>query len=76
MDSVTQIRLLVLLGLVFYLAPTVMVLGRPKRNKVAIIALNIVGGWTVVGWIIALVWSLTDDDKPAASDRAPAPRER
>jgi len=36
--------------------------GRRRRrhhNRVAIFALNLLAGWTAVGWIIALVWALT-----------------
>ena len=32
---------------------------RGHRQVVAIAALNLLLGWTVLGWIIALVWSLT-----------------
>lgn len=32
---------------------------RRHHNVVAIFVLNLLLGWTIVGWIIALVWSLT-----------------
>jgi len=32
-----------------------------KRSSGAIIALNILLGWTFIGWVVALVWSLTAD---------------
>ena len=40
-----------------YMIPTI--IGRKKRNYVAIAALNILAGWTIIGWIIALTWALT-----------------
>jgi nitric oxide reductase large subunit len=43
-----------------YLLPTLV--GRGKRNAVAIAVLNIMLGWTVVGWIAALVWACTADE--------------
>ena len=44
-----------------YLIPTI--LGRKKRKSAAIAVLNIYLGWTVIGWIVALVWaSLGDRD--------------
>ena len=35
---------------------------RNKRNKMAIFALNFFLGWTLVGWVVSLVWSLTVDE--------------
>lgn len=48
-----------LLGLLFYFLPSL--LGRHKKNIGAIFALNLLLGWTFVGWIIALVWGLSRD---------------
>jgi len=42
-----------------YLIPTI--LGRKKRKSAAIAVLNIYLGWTVIGWIVALVWSSLGD---------------
>ncbi len=52
-----------LLGLLFYFLPTVA--GFKKRNAGAIFVLNLLLGWTVIGWIIALVWGLTKDPQRA-----------
>jgi hypothetical protein len=35
------------------------ILGRKKRNVTAIFTLNLLLGWTVIGWVVALVWALT-----------------
>jgi uncharacterized membrane protein YqaE (UPF0057 family) len=32
-----------------------------KRHFGAIFILNLLTGWTIVGWIIAMVWALTDE---------------
>src|SRR5882757_4628229 len=34
---------------------------RNKRNVGAIFALNFLLGWTLVGWVVALVWALSHD---------------
>jgi len=47
-----------------------------KANYDAIRTLNLLAGWTVVGWIVAMVWATAKDDtremreipKPAASN--------
>ncbi len=46
--------------LILYFAPSVIAFARSHHNKWAIFALNLLLGWTVLGWIGALVWSLTD----------------
>lgn len=44
-----------------YFLPGLIGLVRGHHNGNAITALNLLAGWTVIGWIIALVWSLTDN---------------
>jgi len=44
-----------------YFLPTFIAYTSRKANKVAILALNLLAGWTVIGWIIASIWSLTKD---------------
>jgi hypothetical protein len=44
---------------VCYFVPTIVAFSRAHHNAGAICALNIFLGWTVVGWVTALVWSLT-----------------
>lgn len=53
------IVLLSVLGLIVYFLPSFIAWN--KRNSGAIIALNILLGWTFIGWVVALVWSLTAD---------------
>lgn len=46
-----------LLGLALYLFPSFVALLTRKRNALAILVLNFFLGWTVVGWVGALVWA-------------------
>jgi hypothetical protein len=41
-----------------YFLPSI--LAHHKRNAGAIFVLNLLTGWTVVGWIIAFIWALSD----------------
>lgn len=52
---------LVLYGIpvVFYLIPTLAAASEKHHNLRAIAALNILLGWTALGWIAALIWALT-----------------
>lgn len=47
--------------LFIYLIPTLLAAYFRKRNTNAIFILNIFLGWTILGWIMALVWSFTKD---------------
>lgn len=45
-------------------------LAHEKRNFTAILWLNILAGWTFIGWIVALIWALTKE--PLGSSPQPA----
>jgi Superinfection immunity protein len=48
-------------GLVMYFLPTLIALARSKRDTLAIFLLNFFLGWSVIGWVIALVWAARQD---------------
>lgn len=50
---------------VLYFIPSINAYWKKKRNKTAVLTLNFFLGWTVIGWIVALIWSSTND-APAA----------
>ncbi|MBN1325876.1 superinfection immunity protein [Candidatus Falkowbacteria bacterium] len=50
---------LIVLGI--YFIPTFQAINSHKKNKGAIFALNLLLGWTIIGYIVALIWSLTKD---------------
>lgn len=43
----------------FYFLPAIVAWKRYHHNTTAIAALTLFAGWTVVGWIGALIWALT-----------------
>jgi hypothetical protein len=57
---------LLLLGLaVLYFVPSIVAIG--KKHVGAIVALNILLGWTFLGWVVALVWALADEPAQAVA---------
>jgi len=60
MQTITVI-VIILATLVGYSIPSIIAVQDKKRNRAAIIALDLLAGWTLVGWIVALVWALTKD---------------
>jgi hypothetical protein len=47
--------------LVMYFLPTVIALIKNKRDTLAIFLLNFFLGWTVIGWLVCLVWAAKHD---------------
>jgi hypothetical protein len=65
MDSSSIIFLLIiLLGVIIYFIPAINAYSKKKANASAVLTLNLFLGWTLIGWIVALVWSSTEDGKP------------
>jgi hypothetical protein len=46
-----------------YFIPAFVAGCRGHRNTGAIVALNLLLGWTIIGWIGALVWACTDNTR-------------
>ncbi|AEK57874.1 superinfection immunity protein [Acidithiobacillus caldus] len=55
------ILIAILFGAALYFLPTILAYLRKKSNLVAIFAMNLLLGWLFVGWVIALVWALSND---------------
>ena len=51
-------------GFLMYFLPSIIAFGRHKRDTGSIVLLNFFLGWTMIGWVIALVWA-TKNDFPA-----------
>jgi hypothetical protein len=76
MDNITMIRIIagllaVVFGVLFYFLPSF--IARRKRNARAIFLLNLLAGWTAVGWVAALIWALVNDGLPVVVVQQPAP---
>lgn len=58
-------------GIIAYLAPLWVALARGHPESAAIAALNLLLGWTVMGWLAAMVWAFSrvpgEADAPQAS---------
>ncbi len=54
----SSVLLPIVLILLYFLPSIVSITGR-HHNSSAICVLNLFLGWTFIGWVIALVWSLT-----------------
>ena len=55
--------IVIVIGLVIYFIPSAIAFDKKKKNLAAIFAVNLLLGWIFIGWIVALVWALTKDEK-------------
>jgi hypothetical protein len=54
---------LVLLVLFIYFMPTIFAGINKKQAGASILFVNVFLGWTVIGWIVCLIWSSGKDKK-------------
>jgi hypothetical protein len=61
---------LLLLGLLLwlYLLPWWVAKGRKHPNVYSIAVVNVFLGWTFIGWVICLAWSLSAAGKPQSPE--------
>ncbi|MBS7564180.1 superinfection immunity protein [Mucilaginibacter sp. Bleaf8] len=62
---------IILMIVVFPLYFLPAIVGRNKRNAISIALLNFLLGWTLIGWVGALIWALTKDNVPPAQFGSP-----
>lgn len=58
-------------ALALYASPFLVAYTRRRRNLTAIAAVNLLLGWTFVGWVVALVWALSEGTAPSEPAEAP-----
>ena len=59
--------LLLMVGI--YFVPTIIAAARGLRNRGSIIVLNIFLGWSLVGWVVALCWSVSGTAQTDTQER-------
>ena len=53
----TELLFLLIMGFVYFL-PTIVACSRNHTNALAIFILNLFLGWTLIGWVVALIWAV------------------
>lgn len=48
---------------ILYWLPTIIAIARQAHSALGVFLLNLFLGWTVLGWVIALLWSLAADNR-------------
>ena len=65
----------IIAGLCLYFLPTVIATACGVRRLASIFAVNLVVGWTVVGWVATLLWVLSERHSPPNETARPSPVE-
>jgi hypothetical protein len=55
------VEILIIIGLAVYFIPAIV--GYKKKNAIGITLLNVFLGWTIVGWVVALVWAVSSPEE-------------
>ena len=51
--------ILIVIGIALYFLPSI--IGYRKDNFISIFMLNLLLGWSFIGWVVALIWALSND---------------
>ena len=67
MGSISIVHWMVLLAITFpiYIAPSLVALGRKHEQLAMVVVINVLLGWTGLGWLIALIWAAVGKSKRA-----------
>ena len=62
MDAIGAVGLVAfaLVGLIAYFLPSIIAMKRGTDHAAGIMLLNLFLGWTLIGWVAALVWAVSD----------------
>ena len=60
--AITGIVIALVLSVCFYFLPSIIAYKKNHANKLIILVINLLLGWTLLGWGACLVWALVDTD--------------
>ena len=55
------VMILVVASAGIYFIPTYIAYKKDKKNKLPILLINLFAGWTLIGWVGALVWAVSQE---------------
>lgn len=71
--GVLGVVLIFAISIALYFLPVIVAQSRRHKNLDAIVVLDVLLGWTLVGWVITLVWAFTSNTKTAAAKPSTSP---
>lgn len=70
MESIGGLIIVLSFFLAIYFLPTIVASNRSHASTGAIFVLNLLLGWTLLGWVAALVWSFANPVRVVVNDQA------
>lgn len=52
--------LVIVIVVAIYFAPAIIAFKKERGNRVAIFVLNLLLGWSFIGWVVSLIWALKE----------------
>lgn len=59
-----DVVIILIIGFALYFLPSIVANLRKHANHNSITLLNLFLGWTIIGWVVALVWAASNSAKP------------
>ena len=69
MDAIGALIVLAIM-LAIYFLPTIVASNRGHQSAGAIFFLNLLLGWTLLGWVVAFVWAFTNPSQVIVNNQA------
>lgn len=67
MEGAAFLSVLAMSSIALYFMPALIAWHRHHPRLMPIMVLNFIGGWTVVGWVVAIVWAVTSPESQATA---------
>ncbi|MGH0035118.1 MAG: superinfection immunity protein [Myxococcota bacterium] len=68
-----MVELIPFFAIVMYLLPFCVAAFRDHERAPAVLVLNLLAGWTVVGWWVALLWAVSGGERRPGRPRRAGP---
>lgn len=62
--EIVKFVVIAVVAIALYMLPGFVAAGRKCKSGAGIVILNLLLGWTFVGWVAALVWAAVGETKP------------
>jgi hypothetical protein len=71
MDILLIVKIVVATALFILLYFTLYIIGRNKRDSTGIFVVNLLLGWSLIGWLVAFIWSFVSPKAALWSYKCP-----
>ena len=68
-----SIILLIAVAAGFYFIPTIVAAAKKSKRASAVAVLNLLLGWTLIGWVVALVWAVAEPEETPNQPKVKCP---